>query len=193
MKTIKYIFLSILSLALFTNCSSDDDNNDPQAINEEEVITTLKVTLVPLTGGDTITFTTQDLDGDGPDAPVVTVSGDLTASTSYTGSVQVLNELESPAENITLEVLEEDEDHQFFYTFSNNSDVSVAYTDQDENGNPIGVSFTLTTNAARTDDTLTVILKHEPNKDAQGVSDGDITNAGGETDVEASFTFDVIN
>ena len=193
MKTIKYIFLSILSLALFTNCSNDDDNNDPEPINEEEVITTLKLTLVPQAGGDTITFTTQDLDGDGPNIPVVTVSGDLVAGSSYLGTVQVLNELENPAEDITLEVLEEDEDHQFFYTFSNNSDVSVTYTDQDENGNPVGVSFMLSTNAASTGDTLTVILKHEPNKTAQGVSDGDITNAGGETDAEASFTFDVVN
>ena len=193
MKTIKYIFLSILSLALFTNCSNDDDNNDPEPINEEEVITTLKLTLVPQAGGDTITFTTQDLDGDGPNIPVVTVSGDLVAGSSYLGTVQVLNELENPAEDITFEVLEEDEDHQFFYTFSNNSDVSVTYTDQDENGNPVGVSFMLSTNAASTGDTLTVILKHEPNKSAQGVSDGDITNAGGETDVEASFTFDVVN
>ncbi|WP_298901988.1 type 1 periplasmic binding fold superfamily protein [uncultured Psychroserpens sp.] len=191
MKTIKYLFISILSLATFTNCSSDDDN--PPPVNEEEVITTLRVTLIPQGGGDTVTLETRDLDGDGPNAPVVTVSGDLAAMTTYAGSVVVLNELEDPADNITLEVQEEDEDHQFFYTLSNNSGVTVAYTDQDADGNPVGLAFTLTTSAASTNNTLTVTLRHEPNKSASGVSNGDITNAGGETDIDASFPFDVAN
>ena len=37
--------------------------------------------------------------------------------------------------------------------------------------------------------TMTVILRHEPNKAGAGVSDGDITNAGGETDIEVTFPF----
>ncbi|HBK71516.1 MAG TPA: type 1 periplasmic binding fold superfamily protein, partial [Flavobacteriaceae bacterium] len=35
------------------------------------------------------------------------------------------------------------------------------------------------------------ILRHEPNKSASGVSDGDITNAGGETDIEVIFNITV--
>ena len=31
------------------------------------------------------------------------------------------------------------------------------------------------------------MLRHEPDKSAAGVSSGDITNAGGETDIEVSF------
>ena len=34
---------------------------------------------------------------------------------------------------------------------------------------------------------FTVTLRHEPDKSAQGVSAGDITNAGGETDIEVSL------
>ena len=34
---------------------------------------------------------------------------------------------------------------------------------------------------------INIILRHEPNKKGLGVSDGDITNAGGETDIEVSF------
>jgi hypothetical protein len=30
-------------------------------------------------------------------------------------------------------------------------------------------------------------LRHEPNKDALNVASGEITNAGGETDIEVSF------
>jgi len=32
-----------------------------------------------------------------------------------------------------------------------------------------------------------VTLRHQPDKGAIGVSDGDITNAGGETDIEVLF------
>lgn len=192
MKTIKYLCISILSLTFLMSCS-DDDNDNPVPVNEEEVITTLRVTLVPEGLGTSVTFESRDLDGDGPDAPIVTVSGDLIASTTYLGTVEVLNELEDPADDITLEVLDEAEEHQFFYELSNNSGIDITYTDQDANGNPIGVTFSLTTTTATVDNTLTVTLKHEPNKSAEGVNVGDITNAGGETDVEESFTFDVNN
>ena len=64
--------------------------------------------------------------------------------------------------------------------------MDVAYGDTDSEGRPIGIVGTMTTNDAGTG-TLTVTLRHEPAKDAAGVVDGDITNAGGETDVEAEF------
>jgi hypothetical protein len=34
---------------------------------------------------------------------------------------------------------------------------------------------------------LTIILRHEPDKSAPGVSEGDIANAGGETDIQLNF------
>jgi hypothetical protein len=58
-------------------------------------------------------LTSRDLDGDGPNAPVVTVSGDLLVNTTYTGSVSFLNESITPADDITLE-LKEVEDQLFF-------------------------------------------------------------------------------
>ncbi|MBC7439017.1 MAG: hypothetical protein H7250_03405 [Flavobacterium sp.] len=66
---------------------------------------------------------------------------------------------------------------------------TFAYADQDANGKPIGLAFTLTTGAATTGN-LTVTLKHEPNKSAAGVSTGNITNAGGATD--ASVTYPIV-
>ena len=38
---------------------------------------------------------------------------------------------------------------------------------------------------------ITVILKHKPMKTAANVSNGDISNAGGETDIEVTFPIDV--
>ena len=60
----------------------------------------------------------------------------------------------------------------------------------DEDGNPIGVQFTLATTTAASG-SLTITLRHEPMKTASGVRNGDITNAGGETDVQAVFPITV--
>ena len=113
MKHLKLTSFALLVFTLFS-CSNDDN---PAPVNEEEVITTIKVTLV--NGGNTITLQSQDLDGDGPNAPIVTVSGDLAASTTYLGSVKFLNELENPAEDITAEVEEEGVDHELFFVLTN--------------------------------------------------------------------------
>lgn len=144
---------------------------------------------MPQGGGTNVELKTQDLDGDGPDAPLVTISGSFEANTTYTGTVEFLNELENPAEDITVEVEEEALEHQVFFIVTNNLG-TVTYNDMDTDGNPIGLEVTFQT--ADTPDpingAMTVTLRHEPNKDATGVSDGDITNAGGETDIQATFT-----
>ncbi|NAS12184.1 type 1 periplasmic binding fold superfamily protein [Poritiphilus flavus] len=178
----KYIkFLSILALtgSLFVACSDDDDA--PAPVNEEEVITTMTVTLSPQGGGTDITLQTRDLDGDGPDAPVVTVSGDLAANTTYDGSIVLLNETETPPENVTEEVEAEDDEHQFIFVTTGNI-ASVEYDDEDGDGNPVGLSFDLTTGDAGAA-TLSVTLRHEPTKP----NDGTLAGAGGETDITETF------
>jgi len=185
----KQFQLSLLMIALITVCISGcKDDPDPIIPNEEEVITTLKYTLSPAGGGDDIVLSYTDLDGDGPDAPVI-VGGTLSSQTSYAGELELLNEAEDPAEDITLEIQEEDEDHQFFFE-SSITDLTVAYGDVDSNNNPVGLTSTLSTGAASTG-TLSITLKHEPTKDGAGVADGDITNAGGETDISVSFPISV--
>lgn len=183
MKSLKLTPFVFLAFILFS-CSNDDS---PSPVNEEEVITTVTVTLV--NGSNTIILKSQDLDGNGPNSPVVTVSGNLDANSTYLGTIEFLNELENPAEDITLEIKEEGVDHQIFYQLANSLG-SFSYDDVDDNGDPIGVEFTLSTGNAGSG-TLTVTLRHEPNKDASGVSSGDITNAGGSTDAQINFPITV--
>ena len=186
----KKIFSFYLLLALtvsMASCDKEDEPDDPIIPNQEEVITTLTYTLTPVGEGNVVVFSFQDLDGDGGNDPVLT-EGTLAANTVYAGALVLLNETESPAEDITLEVEEEADEHQFFFS-STLSDLSVSYTDT-YNGNPLGITSELTTGAAGSG-VMTVILRHEPNKDAEGVADGDITNAGGETDIEVDFTVNV--
>jgi hypothetical protein len=183
MKTIKSILLLAFIGLSFVACS--DDDNAPEQINEEETITTMTVSLVAPGGGTTITLQSQDLDGDGPNAPVVTVSGNLAANTSYDGSVVFLDETESPAEDITEEVEEEDDEHQVFYIPSGNI-TSITYDDQDGDGNPLGLAFTLETGDAG-NATLAVTLVHEPKKP----NDGTLADAGGETDFTQTFSITI--
>jgi hypothetical protein len=180
MRNLKFLSTAIFATLLFAACSSDDDNT-PEPVNEEEVITTMIVSLQPAGGGTTVTLTTRDTDGDGPTAPVVTVSGPLAAGVTYNGSITLSNETEDPAEDITAEVEEEDTDHQFFYTIAGGLDVTTTYTNFDSNNNPLGTQFALTTGAASSGN-ITFTLRHEPTKPNTGLAD-----AGGETDIAATF------
>ena len=184
----KSILLTSIFISLLAVISCSDDPDDPVIENEEEVITTLTYTLTPAEGGSAVVLQYQDLDGDGPNQPTIT-NGTLSAETSYSGALTLLNETESPAESITEEIEEEDADHQFFFA-STVTGLTVAYGDTDGDGKPVGLASTLTTGAAGSGN-LTVTLKHEPDKSASGVSDGDMTNAGGETDISVTWTITV--
>jgi hypothetical protein len=183
-KTIKLLSLGLLATLVFSACSDDDDA--PQVINEEEVITTLNLKLTPEGGGETIDFIYRDLDADGSNPEIISPA--LSANTTYTGRVQFLNELENPAEDITIEVLEEAEEHQVFYIVEDSLDATPTYTGAlDNDGNPIGVEFSLQTGEA-SQGNFTVILIHEGDKNVPGASEGDLSpEVGGETDIEVTF------
>tara|TARA_B110001452_G_scaffold97520_2_gene80662 strand:- start:2904 stop:3482 length:579 start_codon:yes stop_codon:yes gene_type:complete len=185
---VKPLVLSSIFISLITIVSCSDDPEDPIVENEEEVITTLTYTLTPSEGGSAVVLTYQDLDGDGAGEPTIT-NGTLSASTVYSGVLTLLNETEDPAESITEEIDEEDDEHQFFFS-STITDLEVVYADTDGDGNPVGLATTLTTSAAGSG-TLTITLRHEPEKSATGVASGDITSAGGETDISVTFTITV--
>ncbi|AZJ35993.1 type 1 periplasmic binding fold superfamily protein [Tenacibaculum singaporense] len=185
MKHIKLLAVLFISAITITSCSDDD----PVVINEDEVITTMTIELTPNGGGDKVTLQSKDADGDGPTAPVVT-GGTLAANTTYNAVITLLNELESPAENITEEVAEEADEHQFFYSQTGLTSTFTYAGANDSNGNPVGINFTIATGSAGTG-TYIVTLRHEPNKGASGVKEGDITNAGGETDIQVSFPITV--
>ena len=185
MKKVKFLTISIFAIALFASCSDDDV---PVVVNGEEVITTLSVTLIDydvIGPPRQVVMQYQDLDGDGPDAATVTVSGPLSNNTAYDASIVLLNETEDPAENINEEIQEEDLDHQFFYTVGSGLDVTTEYNSFDSAGNPLGLDFYLVT-AGASSGGLTFTLRHEPNKPNTGLE-----NAGGETDIEVTFDITV--
>jgi hypothetical protein len=184
MKNLKTLGLVLFGITTFISCNNDDNST---SVNEEEVITTVTTTLRTAVGAnvETAILTSRDLDGEGPNAPVITVSGNLKANTSYSGEVAFFNEIANPVSDITLEVLEEGIEHQLFFQ-APAALGTFTYADADANGKPIGLAFTLVTGNA-TSGNLLVTLRHEPNKSAAGVANGDITNAAGATDAEVSY------
>lgn len=182
LKNSGFVFATLL---LLSGCNNEDE--DPIIENEEELITTVVLTF----SNDDGVFTAEwkDEDGDGAMGPVV---DDITleAGKSYNVAVELLNESIAPAESITEEVEEEADEHQFFFVVSNGLDLAVAYDDEDADGNPVGLTNTFTAGETGVG-TLTVILRHEADKTASGVSDGDPANAGGETDIETTPPFNV--
>lgn len=176
------VLIPFALILLSSSCGKDD----PVIPNEEELITTVNLSI---SGIDGITlFSFQDLDGDGGVAPIIRTTA-LEANKIYNVTLEFLNEQESPAEDITQEVIEEGEEHQVFYSTSV-AGMTITYDDEDDSGKPIGINAIIETGDSGSGQ-LTVTLRHEPSKDAVGVSDGDITNAGGETDIEVTFNIDV--
>jgi len=174
------LFLGSFLLATLLLVSCGDD---PEPANEEELITTLTVTLTP-TVGDPITMTFKDLDGEGAGVPqyIYSTGGDaavLSASTTYSATITLLNESVNPAENLTVEIEEEAEEHLFCFT-TGGATINVSYIDEDSNTLPVGLTTNWDTGDASTG-TITIVLRHQP-----GTKTGACPGPG-DTDIEVTF------
>lgn len=197
MKNVKKLMLAFISIIAISACNDDDPIAPlPLPINEEELITTIKLESVPVGGGSNVTLTYKDLDGDGPNAPTLTLVGGWVANKTYRNNVTFLNESVTPAVDITSEIIAEGVDHQVFYqstgTFPNFTYFPSSNSD-DLNGKPIGLSTQLIFPAGTSTGNFTITLRHLPNKSAANVATGNITNAGGTTDAELVSSNFIIN
>lgn len=179
------------SLLLTTGCKKD-----PNPENPEELITTVKLILTDVSTLTEYEFIWRDLDGDGGLPPEITVPSSLPAGATFAGVIQFLNELESPTEDLTDEIIDEGDEHQVFYQISPALfPMTVAYSpfdELDDDGKNIGIKTVFVTSSTQSGGSLRIVLKHEPSKSPQR----DIDNpdgAGGETDVDITFSGITIN
>ncbi len=186
-KLLKLPFALLIGFAvLITSCRKDD----PEPENEEELITTVRLTFASVTAGSPVIAKWRDLDGTGGNPPTVDPIT-LQRGVTYNTTIQVLDETKTPAGNLNEEIEREANEHQFFFTTSGLTGMTIAYDDTDGNNRPIGLRNRVTTSNNAATGTLTVILRHELNKTAAGVANGDITNAGGDTDIQTAPPFQV--
>ena len=194
---LNYLLYAVLTVFIFSAC--EEDEVAPEEENEVEVFTDVKLVFTPAGGGASVEATAQDPDGAGVQELQVSGSGiGLAANTSYTLTMVIENCLESPCELMNEEIEEEDEEHQFFFAFTegafsnptgngnvDNASDPIVYNDTDGNGNPVGLNTSWTTAGASTG-TFTVRLQHQPDvKTAtSGANDGD-------TDFELTFVLNI--
>ena len=190
MKTINKLSMIAVALimAFAVGCKKDDEAPQPSATggggvpNEEEVITTMIISFVDTAGVQpNVSYAFRDPDGDGGNAPTQHDTIRLVANTYYNATIQLLNEAEIPAEDITLEIQQEDDEHLFCYAPSN-VNLTVDRTDSDGTYE-VGLT-TFWSAAATSNGETTVTLKHQP-----GIKDG--TCAPGDTDIEVTFITEV--
>lgn len=193
-----------LLLAL-TACSDvEEDDHHGHHHHENEVMTTVKLTFAPATeGAEEMVFTWADPEDDG--SPVIDDIV-LTNGEDYAVSVEVWNELVDPAEEITPEIRDEDDEHQTFFTGAGvesdatgaNADalVTQAYADSDRNGLPIGLENEVSAVAAGTSE-LTFTLRHMPPENdspvkveglAEDVAEGGFEAIGGSNDLQITYS-----
>ncbi len=163
---------------------NEDDPVAPEPVNEEELITALELHFTSSGGTEQKLMSFMDADGAGGTSPVV-LADTLSADSVYTVQAVLYREGADLPEDITGEILAEATDHQFFFAV-NVANASITYADVDANGHPVGLLTNWAMGAASTG-IVTVTLRHQPDKSAAGVSGGDITNAGGETDIDVAL------
>ena len=193
---LNYLLYTVLTLFIFTAC--EEDEAAPEEENEVEVFTDVKLVFTPTGGGAAVEAAAQDPDGAGVQELQVLGAINLAANTSYTLTMVIENCLESPCELMNEEIEEEDDEHQFFFAFTNDAFTSPAgngnidsasdpinYNDSDGNGNPVGLNTKWTTGSASTG-TFTVQLQHQP--DVKTATSG---STDGDTDFALTFNLNI--
>ncbi|NJM78647.1 MAG: type 1 periplasmic binding fold superfamily protein [Flavobacterium sp.] len=186
------VSLFLCFLLLISSCSRDESELIVP-INEVELITTVKAVFTPTSGDANVVLEHRDLDGEGGNEPIVTISKPFEKSKTYNGIIYLKNELANPSIDITPEIIAEALDHQFFYQTTGNlppfryANISSNF---DSNGKPLGIHSVVTT-TSEASGLLQISLRHGPNKNGVNVSNGIIDNAGGATDVEVRFNITV--
>ncbi|MEK9851960.1 MAG: hypothetical protein VW441_03135, partial [Flavobacteriaceae bacterium] len=146
------LFASLPLISLFNACSKED----PEIVEEQELITTVVLTLSTSEGlNQTVRWTL-----DSSETPTLSIQ----ANREYEVAVSFFDESDlDDTEDITEEVREEAEEHQVFYEFSG---VTVSYTSGqgdtlDSENNPLYIN-SLWSASVSGSGTVTVYLIHEP-------------------------------
>ena len=199
----KFISLAFLIVVIpvFFACEGHDDDVNSPIEPETELITDLRITLINPATQDTVLAVFSDPDGPGGIPPTVTplILHYTGENDKYFARIEVLDSSNpNDVEQITPEIQEEADMHQFFYipNAEANEVVGVSYDPEeakDSNGRPVGISsIWQLSGLTNQNEKVTIVLRHQPNKGGVGVSEGDITNAGGETDIEVTFQLQIL-
>jgi len=178
-KKINLVILLMLVMAVSIQCKKDDPIVDPPIQDEGELITTMNLVFTDSAGVlTTQTFSFQDPDGPGGNAPTVFDTIVLSANKTYNVAISLLNESVAPTEDITVEILNDADEHFFCFEPSVAGNCIVTRTDSDGQYE-IGLASKWNV-LSISQGFMLIKLKHQP-----GVKNG--TCSPGETDIEINF------
>jgi len=206
--------ITSLALSLLIVGCSDVEEPTNAGGHIHGVPTTAVLHFTPEDGGETLSFSWSDPENDGdpiiddillPDASTHNHHDTLT----YTLDIELWNDLEDPVEEVTPDIENEAEEHQFFFTGSavesdatganNDAIIEQEYDDTDADGLPLGLTNTITT-LDWGSGALTVTLRHMPPENdeaikveglAEEVAESGFGAIGGEDDIQITFNIEV--
>ena len=168
------IFFTLFASTVIYSCSKSDD--EPEEVNEEEVINRVSIVLSDGSTSQTVTW------NEGSTPPAITLDVDKT----YTASIYFYDASDpTDVEDITEEVIEEVDEHFVLWEIAGLSDflITSALTDYaGSDGIPINLITEWATGGAESGN-IKVTLIHEP-ANKTGTTRSSI---GGETDIELTF------
>ena len=170
----------LLAMPLLLSCKKDD----PAPTQDGMQITFMQFSMSSSTTSDPVILSFQDPDGLGGNDPIIE-GGTLDADALYFGNLQMIDEISNPPRNINLDIEAAPDNFQIFFQVID-LNLDLIYADQDANGFPIGLFNAINTGASSTGSILISVVQ-SPNKSAVGVSEGQISNAGGQTLLSALF------
>ena len=175
-KNLKYTFL--LGAIFFISCSKDD----PDAINEQEFISNVIVTLASEDDE------TQTVDWDLSEMNSQNIN--LKVNTNYNVNVSFINSSDpTDVENVTLEIIDEADEHQVFFEFAEVS-VNVSSASNDTKVGSRGVLINSVWNASTTGTGLVrLYLVHQPTNFNATTREA----MGGYNDVQLIYLFQLLN
>jgi hypothetical protein len=150
-------------------------------IESEPIITKLEMIATPVGGGKQAVFVFEDVDSFGGKAPTIK-SDTLLFFEDYNTQIRVYNN----DKDITARIIGDGLFHQVFYEQTFPELLNTTYTDFDDANQPIGLTAIIDA-IGKGQNKFTITLRHDLDKEAEGVREGSILNAGGVTDVEAVF------
>lgn len=190
--------LILLMFLLITSCEDDEG----QIIHGDPAVIITDVSLVftnVADATDVVTANAQDPDREGVESLQALGPINLDANKTYRLTFEIFNNLESPGDNLTLEIEEEATEYQMFFSFTTDAFSSPAgdgnidtasdpinYGDQDDNGNPLGLITTWDTGSTAVTGTFTARLQVQPDEKT-----ATSTATTGDTDFDLTFILNI--
>ena len=186
-----HLLMLLLILSIGISCQEAEA---PEEENETEIFTDVELIFTAEDGTVIRALAEDPTGGLGLNSTFTVQPFTLKANTTYTLTFEMLNRLVTPVEDVQEEILDEADEHQVFFEFTNNAftnptgsgniqdrNGAINYLDFDQNNLPLGLRTRWTTGGPLENGTFRVWLAHQPgvktpNSSAQdGDVDWDIT------------------